>query len=1169
MDNPHEKILHLCISEISASMILRIKAGPLFISLLFAAIVCQSQNNLYQFTHLTTEQGLSQNKVTAIIQDKYGFMWFGTNNGLNRFDGYNMQTFYHWVGDSTSLSHNHIESLFEDSKGRLWVGTDGGGLNCFDYFTLKFKQYENVIADSASISSNSVYCIFENPAGILWIGTKNGLNRFDPVTEKFTRFYHTKGCTNCIASNSITSIYANSPNHLWIASYGGGVTKFDMATGSFTVFSQDQPASILDNNVWAIYEDAKGKVWIGAESGALNVYHQNTGKFFYYGYEPDQMKNKGENLVRKVVPGLGDDIWIASASGGLYQLNHTLRYFREYKHNLAIYESLSSNSLSTLYKSADNILWIGVVNGGVDRINLNQKPFFRLTQITNEPNSLCNNAVNGMMQDSEGNHWFATDNGLTVADVDFKTFTHYFEKDKNARTINHNTVTCLYEARNGEIWIGTSLGGINIYNKKSHQFKYLVSQPGDSNSLTSNSIRTICEDGEGNFWIGTKRGGLNKYNPETQKFERHGLSTIIHKNLNINDVAYILPSKDNKIYIATHGNGLNIYNCESQTVVTFVEQETNPNSLSSNQVNTLFFDSDSVLWIGTTQGLNQFDSKNSTFKRFSQTDGLPDNMINSIIEDPSKNLWVSTNNGITKFNKTLGSFTNYYKSDGLQSNQFNENSVLKDKNGQLFFGGINGVSFFYPDSIYDFQTIPKLNFTGLSVLNQTINVGDSLNHRVLLTKPIYETDTLHLSYKESVFTLYFSSHDYIQTKNINYRYRLLPSNPQWIDLGTRNFISFHNLPFGKHTLEIQASFSSGKWNFVSKMMTINIAPPFWKTLSFKIILLSFFLLGVLLFINLRTRNIKKQKTLLEKLVFEKTMDLNEINTILEEKQAELEMQHEEIVSQRDLANEQKTQIESQNQELELHRQHLEFLVEQRTDELVTAKEEAEKADMLKTAFLANMSHEIRTPMNAILGFIDILDDTCYTEEERKQFKKLINSSGQTLIALINDIIDIAKIESGQIDISLNSFELAPLVEELKLLYEKKVLENNSSVEIHIDTVQPVNMNSDLHRINQVMVNLLDNAIKFTETGQIWFGYKLKAREVLFFVKDTGIGISEESQAYIFERFRKIENANSKLYRGAGLGLTISKHIVELLGGRIWVESEFGKGTTFFFTIPFE
>ncbi len=1128
----------------------------------------KGQPNYYQFRHLTIENGLSQNTVSAIVQDNFGFIWLGTQNGLNRYDGYQFEAFYYDESDSTSISNNQIKALFVDSKGRLWIGTEGGGLNLYLHGERKFKRYEYHPDDTSAICSNDINVIYQDLLGNIWIGTRNGLNKYIEKTDNFRQFKHTDGDSNGISNNFITGINTSSPDYLWISTHGGGLDKLNLKNETVEVLKKEDGNTINDNNLWSVYDDTLGKVWVGAERGGLNELSKSTNKWRYYGYYPIHLTSTGQNMVRNLVAGLNGDIWIGSDGGGVYQLNHGAnRFFREYRQNIYHDEGLASNSINALYRDKDDELWIGMADAGVDRINLKQKPFYNLSHIPGNDISICDNRVNCIYQDSEGNYWIATEGGLNYADSTLQKFHYFFEEYNNSRALNNNVAVCIYEASNGEIWIGTYLGGINIYNKKTKKFRYLTAKGGVKNSLPSNFVRTIYEDRDGFFWIGTIRGGLCSYDPQNGRFKNYSLNDAHGLNSKIDFIMKIIGDNNGHIYIATYGGGLKIMDTRSEKVTTISQNLNHLNSLCNNEVISLVFDADSNLWVGTVNGLNRINRQTGAVQSFTEEDGLPDNFIYGLVTDKHNNLWISTNNGLSKLDAHTGFFENYYKEDGLLSNEFRYNSALSDNKGRLFFGGIKGLIYFNPDDIKQDDENLKVVFTHLVVNNNEIEVGDKLNGTTILSKPLYTTDELNLSYLENNFTISFSALQFTCNGKTKFRYKLEGESEHFINLGFNNFISFTNLNPGHHKLAIQASINDFSSPCNTTYLEISIKPPFYKS-SWFIISLIISICGLLLLLYyLRINSIKRKKRILEKLVKERTKDLREVNTLLEENQAELLMQQEELISQRDLANEQAEQIQLQNKELQYHRQNLEKLIEERTNELQIAKDKAEESDALKTSFLANMSHEIRTPMNAILGFIELLDETIYTPEERKKFRTFIHSSGQSLLSLINDIIDIAKIESGQIDIFKSEFDLVAVFTEMKYIYSKKISEDLLPLDLTLDMPESLIVKTDELRIKQVLINLLDNALKFTEKGNIQFGCKQEGEIAHCYVRDTGMGIPSEFIDLIFDRFRKVDSEEGRVYRGTGLGLAISKNIIELLGGNIWVESIVDKGSTFYFTFP--
>jgi signal transduction histidine kinase/streptogramin lyase len=1143
----------------------KIKTG---IALLFLMLIIQviSANPVdLKFSHLNKAEGLSNQTVNSILKDSRGFMWFGTYDGLNLYDGYNIRVFRKILNDSTSLSNNIVNHVFEDSKGRIWLGTMGGGLNLYNPENNSFRSWVYDPDEPKSISSDNVFCVVEDNDGFLWIGTGSGINKFIEKDNAFERYGTDAFNPNSLPHDYVTDLVFDNTSRLWIATYGGGVSILNIYTGQFTNIKKG-PGGTNDNEIWDLHIDHKQQVWIGTANGGLNYYNPKTKEFKVYTDLPKQFNYLKNTNVVSINEDNENNIWFATDRGGLYQF-----YEGEiiaHMHDPTRKESMSSNALTRIYFDEHNVLWVGTYDQGINKANLDQIKFQHIRNDFVNPNSLSDNNVNAIYQDNIGDIYIGTEKGLNITDENFENFKLYLAEGKENNHPNDNVCLTIIKPHNDELWFGGYTGGINILDLPTQKFRYFIKNDEESLSLSSNFIRCLYQDSRGTIWAGTVRGGMCKYLPQKKGFKNYPYQWEDSTYLNSTNVMDIID--DGKfLYIATYGGGLNILDLDTEKVSYFTYNEKDSLTISDNLAITLHFDSKGSLWIGTINGLNRFDLKKKKFIRYYQHHGLPNNSIMGILEDDAANLWISTIDGLSKMNIETGSFENYFKENGLQDNSFIYNSCAKLKNGRLAFGGVNGLSVFYPSQINSHLNIPKVYFTGLKVFNKEVSVSHGDN--AILKESIFTADNIHLTHKHALFSIEFSTLTYYSARQIHFEYRL-SENEKWIHLGSRNHISFHNLNPGVYNLTVRAKSNDGKIYGKPSSIRLEIKPPFYKNWV-TYVLLGFFLglLGMSYYLY-RIRSIKTQGKKLEKMVFEKTMELQEANGLLQDHQAELEMQNEEISSQRDLAENQRKRIEKQHKELELHRNHLEQLIVERTRDLIEAKEKAEESDRLKSSFLANMSHEIRTPMNAILGFIQLLDDDDNLPSEREMYKELINQSGEKLLALITDLIDLAKIESNQLTITKSQFNLNGLLKNLYLLFvnhqkthaNKVVLtlsQSNLSDEFIITT--------DNNRLNQILTNLIDNAIKFTENGGVSFGYTYTPTHVKLFVQDEGIGIPEKDFKNIFNRFRKIEENKQKLYRGTGLGLAICKELTALLDGEILVSSELGKGTRFSVILPRE
>ncbi len=1133
------------------------------IPVLFSSIAQTPITNDLKFTHLTKDEGLSNHTITSIFKDSNGFMWFGTYEGLNLYDGYRVKTFHKDDNNPNSISHNNINCIFEDSKGKIWIGTTGGGVNVYDRNTQKFKAFYHDVKSSKSISSNSVFAVIEDSEGDLWFATGSGLNKLIVETGEFKHYFHDEQNPNTLPYDYLTDLEFDNNGNLWIATYGSGISVLNIKSEIFTNFSKNEKG-LNDNEIWDIFIDSKGMVWIGTANGGLNSFNPTSKEFRAFNQFPKKYQHLFNTNVVHITEDIRQNLWFATDRGGLYRINQDGE-FVVFMNDPTRKESLASNALTRLYCDEYGVLWVGTYDKGINKTNLNQMNFGHIRNKFNDSNSLSDNNVNALLEDKKGNIWIGTENGLNLTDKSFNDFRHFYASTGINSQPNDNVTLTILEDKNGFIWLGGYTGGIDILNPKIGLFSNLNHNEKDTNTLASNFVRALYQDKNGMIWIGTVRGGLDKYNPKTAEIKHYPYVWEENKLLNSTNVMDIIEG-NGKLYIGTFGGGINVLNLQTDSFTYYVNKKSDSLSISDNQVITLFFDNDSNLWVGTNNGLNLFDSQKKTFKHFYQKNGLANNSIMGILEDEQGFLWISTTDGISKFNRKTKGFENFYKEDGLQDNVFIFNSCAKLSNGLLAFGGVNGLSVFDPTIVKTVRKRPKVIFTSLNLFNKPITVGADNNGRIILEKGIYETDKIILNHNDKLFSIEFSTLTYYSSKQINFSYRL-NKDENWTPLGSRNYVTFHNLNSGKYNLEVRTVSHDGKNFGETSSLSIIITPPFWATWWFRVSLI-LLLITILLSYNFyRVANIKRQRKLLKIKVQEKTLELKKKNKALKDQKLELEMQNEEISTQRDFAETQREEIEKQNKELELYRNHLENIVKERTSDLIQAKEKAEEADKLKSAFLANMSHEIRTPMNAIIGFLDLIDEPEIPEDKKIEFKKHIAQSSERLLSLINDLIDIAKIEANQVSITETEVCLNDSFESLKSLYQQKL--NNSKIEIEFDNSNENDLKiiADNIRFNQIMNNLLDNAIKYTEEGKINFGYKKEGSQVLFYVKDTGVGIEKENIKLIFDRFRKIDQKSKKLYRGTGLGLAICKELIELLNGRIWAESELNKGTQFYFTLP--
>jgi len=1087
-----------------------------------------------KFEYITPDDGLSHSSITSILQDKEGFMWFGTMNGLNKFDGYKFVKYYHNPKDSNSIAGDQIDCIFEDSYGELWIGSDGG-LSQYDRDRDAFINFRHTEKDPGSLSGQRVYCIYEDVRARLWISAiGKGLNLFDRNKKKFIHFVHNENDPNTLNNDDICSIVDDRNGNIILGTRGLGINILNPESKVIThlIHNALDPLSLPNNDVFVITKDNQGTIWIGTVGGGLcRLNSTKTGKYFFDTFKPPTNDTRRFAILSLCADQKGC-IWVGTENGGLDYFDSKNKTFVNYRNDENNPNSLNNNSVHAIYEDRTGNLWVGTYTGGINVVKKNKKKFSNYRKIPGNPNSLSYNVVKCFFEDDDGTLWIGTDGGgVNLMNRTNGKITHFNSRNTNLRG---DVIMAICKDKDNDIWLGGWESGLNLYNRKDKTFSNFTQ---GKNETLSKNIFDILVDHKGRLWIATSGIGFGLYD---KKYNTIVAYNTKNSKLPSDWVLTLAEDYAGNILLG-HTNGFSIFNPENETFENYSRKDSDDNMLSNNQTNIILPAHDSTLWIGTINGLNHFNPKNKKFAIYYEQNGLPNNNIDGLVEDDHGYIWISTANGISKFDPKSGSFKNYTLADGLQGKGYIRNSCYKTLKGEILFGGTNGFDIFNPDSLFDNPNIPPVFITDFTIFNKTAKIGETDSP---LRKHISQTSKITLSYKQSVFSFEFVALDYTAPDQNQYAYKLEGFENEWNYVGDKRTATYTNLNPGNYTFRVKGSNNDGKWNEEGISLAITITPPVWDTWLFRIVTIALFLLALIFIFRLHLRNLKKREEQLKIKIKESVNKLQQANYELKERQDE---------------------ITTQNEELAKHRSHLEHLVDERTYELESALKKAESSDKLKSSFLANMSHEIRTPMNAIVGFSSLLKDFTLSEDEKHHYIDIINKNCDSLLVLINDILDISKIEANQINIYKTNFNIDNVLTELERFFKMRTSKN---LEIkYIRTLSDVFIENDAIRFRQIFSNLLTNALKFTESGHIYFGFENLEDNLQFYVSDTGIGIDSSEYNNIFNPFTKLEFGRTKLYRGAGLGLSISKNLVEKMGGKIWVESVFGEGTTFYFSLP--
>jgi signal transduction histidine kinase/ligand-binding sensor domain-containing protein/CheY-like chemotaxis protein len=1067
-----------------------------------------------KFQHLTTEDGLSSDLIWNIVQDHDGFIWFSTYDGLNRYDGHTVKVFKNDPDDPQSLSSSVLRNLYVTSTGTLWVGTwSADGLNQYNPSTESFIRYQHDPNQPHSLSNNNVTAIYEDRNGTLWVGTKGGLNQFHPKTGQFTHYLHDPNNPQSLINNTIWAIHEDRAGGLWIGT-ANGLDRLDRATGQFTHYQNDatNPQSISDNLIWLIYEDLQGVLWVGTEQG-LNTLDRDTGKFTRYLYDPKNPQSLSSDTVFSVVEDRYGFLWFATI-GGVSRFDRQTNTFTSYRNNPADRYSLSSNEVWHIYQDQTGMLWMSTFQG-VNVLDPERKAFKHYRAIPGDPNTLLSNTVSTLYEDRSGMMWVGTIGGLSQWNRKTGTFTHYKYDPKNPNSVRPSGVKAILEDQEGMLWIGTAADGLSKFDRTTGTFTHYVNDSTDSDSLIHNFITDIDEDRAGNLWICTW-GGLDKLDRQTGKFTHYQHDPQNPNTLIDNQTNVLYEDQQGTLWVGTM-TGLDRFDPETETFTHYLHDVTNMNIKGGNlvaSVYSMYEDRSGQFWIGTAKGLGQLDLEARRF-----TDYTLQKMIFNILEEDVSvkgevgELWLSPSTGLLRFNPQTETFHTYTVSDGLQSNTFSlRNASYKSRTGEFFFGGPNGITAFYPDQIQDNPHLPRVVITDFKLKGKSVPIGkDSV-----LKQSILKTQHITLSYRDRVFAFEFAALNYHAPENNRYKYRLEGFEKQWTEVDSdRNFATYTNLNPGHYVFRVIGSNNDGLWNEKGASIAITVTPPWWETFWFRgvfIVLSSGIIIGVF---RWRVYAIKQRN-------------------------------------------------------LELEKQ-----VRERTTELILAKEKAEVANLAKSAFLSNMSHELRTPLNGILGYAQILQREKGLDSEHKEGLNVIYQSGYHLLTLINDVLDLAKIEAGKAELYPHEINFLDFLESvagvIRMAAHQKEIRFSFEKNAHL----PLTIEADEKRLRQVLLNLLGNAVKFTDQGTVnlrvkrvnyvTINQKLSVK-IRFEITDTGVGMTPEQLARIFNPFEQVGEAKKRV-EGTGLGLTISRQLVNLMGGEIQVESELNKGSIFWFEIP--
>ena len=1020
------------------------------------------------------------------------------------------------------LSNSHINQIFQDSKGYIWIATENG-LNKFNGYD--FEVYLSVPNDSTSIRGNLVTYVYEDSRGLFWIATSNGLLQYDRIKNVFFP-WKMGDMDDLFKERRVNYIFEDRNHHLWISYPGNGVVRLDAETLSPVVFNR-QNSGINDNTISCIFEDRHGNLWFGTEEQGVFVFNPQNYTTKHYAHHPAEPYSLSSNRVFAICENAHGEIWVGTIGGGINVFDENRQSFHALKTN----SQMESLTYSLLLDNRQNV-WVGTDGAGIFRYDLNGNK----TPYWEEASTVCDlrkAKVHALFQDTQGNIWaalhqkgvlFISSSGNYFQNIGFNPFNvsksigyscvisiiedhagnvwagtdgdglyrinpsgnvaHFTSTTTD--NFKGNVITALFEDRDHHIWIGTYLNGFFRYNPKNGKFDSHFQKTDSENSL-SNHVTSFQQDDQGNLWIGTNGGGISVFNPKTEKIKQYAFYQDKTKDqLSSNWVYDVLIDRNQGVWAAT-SNGLNYLdrNRDIFDLCTLADG----NKKISNVMYTILEDEKGNIWVGSYYGLHCLDKSTGTPSLITTLDGLPDNMIAGIAEDRDHALWISTGKGLCRYYPETKECMNFFVEDGIQSNEFRRGSHFKGKNDKMYFGGINGITTFYPSLITNEYPLLNLVFTNFLIYNEPVKVGQS----GILKKPLDETESIRLKYNQHSFTFMFAALEYAMPQRVNYYAQMENFDNQWrLIKSPDRSVTYTNLNPGVYVFQVKATID-GK-HILQKDLEVIILPPWWRSPSARVI---YVILTILLIYSIYV--------------------------------------------------------------------YLSYWVKQRR--ALMDKEQQKQLSESKLQFFTDISHEIRTPLTLIIGPLEKMLEM-KTDESMQASFRIMYQNAIRILRLINQLMDLRALDKGKLKLKIEQVDILEFIRNIMDSFTDLANTRQIAVKLRTDDELP-SVYIDRDCLDKIIFNLLSNAFKFTsQGGSVVVDVQTeKAEHLLISVQDTGIGISKEQQEYIFDRFYQVRDGKRNTKMGTGIGLHLSKMMVELHHGSLHVESELGKGTKFTVRIP--
>lgn len=1067
----------------------------------------------YKFRHLNSSHGLSNNQISSIHKDRYGFVWFGTVSGLNRYDGHSFKTYKNIPGDSTTIPFNNVQKIFEDHRGCLWILSQDNQLTIFDPSKDVFYTDYYLLAGKNAIPSDYIASLEVDKDSNLWVATNQyGVFKVDSETEEIERFHELKGSKRDIGSDLVTDVFIESDSTVLIVNAFGVVERLSSKTGE--VLYSYQPQKLKGSSVedfYSLLADKSGDFWIYSEQSDKGLFYFDADSEEELHFSVDDSRYRiSSNIVTGILQDKKGHIWVGTDHGGIQIIDKSDFSLINVRNLQGVYNSLSQNSITSLVRDNAGTIWIGTYKEGV---NYYHPDLFQFKLFSHNPfieEGLPANDIDCFAEDDDGNFYIGTNgSGLIYYNRKKKTFKVFRAEPSNPDALSHDVIVSLLFDSKNRLWVGTYYGGLNCY--QDGKFTRYYHDAENPETISDNRIWKILEDSDGRIWVGTLGGGLDLFDEANNRFLHYRDGDL--NSVNSNFILTMEEDNAGNLWMGT-SFGINVLNKNTGRFSHIAANPGKENALSHHIVLAILQDRRGMMWFGTRNGLNMYDPQTGEFRLFLERDGLPDNNILNLLEDEAGNIWMSTLNGLSRLEiddtdeRTDYSFSNFDLLDGLQGREFNEHAAFKTSAGELIFGGPDGFNLFNPANIQKSTRIPQVRITGLRLFNKQIEVGEKVERKPILESPLFLSDTLTLKHNQNVFSLEFSGMGYFHPEKIKYQYKLDGFNEDWVSTDASNpLATYTNLNYGTYRFRVKAKVGEDGALGNEANLTVVIKPPFYATrYAYAAYILLFAALVVFFGFVVRRR---------ERIKYERQSEL---------------MQHKRI----------------------------------------------HEMDAMKIRFFTNISHEFRTPLTLIITPLEKLVREVENASAREQLK-LVTRNAKRLLGLVNQLLDFRKMEVQGLTLNRSQGDIVAFVKEVGLsfsdLFDTKTI--RFSIFANTDSLM---MTFDPDKMEKIVFNLLSNAFKFSrENGEVFLNLEyLKAASggsnddergvVKIIVGDKGIGIPQEKQEKVFERFFQAGDGTEQ-NMGSGIGLAITKEFVRLHDGEIFVKSEPGKGSVFTVELP--